>query len=576
MHVPSINHRRGKRAGARPGLDVCITLHYVCAHWRKTWENRRWTALDLASARYADPIRRGDVANKIRKQMTRRGLGDETTSAALAQAFCGKDQEHVERGRLGVALGRSLRKICAVRGRGPVMVGKEVVQAFNMMPLEDLSAVVQALKPFEGLDAASLEKRIAQSLAASDQGKPTIHGDALTLLQSAGAKLLQLWEKRFGRRMRIQAKGELATFPTSSKEESRRKAPDRAHPPQAAEAAPPAARTSNLVQLNEHAPMTGNDPPPAPGPSAVAVADRRGFPRLAKWLFAAMLCGFVLTAAAYVMVDPNFRAYQTLVHIGSQEALQLLEAQVKGRKPGDMEYHYLAFAQYRAGHLERARNMTLDLVADQPNSYVLSACYYLLGLIARDHGQTNFAVGYFDESLRLLNPQRPDGRTFLLFRELAKTYLEDDDAAQAEKYIQKAAGLVHLVRDSDLFEFWQTRGRLNMASGQLRLALADFQASEPYAANDDHRFNYHAEIGSAFFRLGEINNALIHIDHADKLVASERMRAHLNTIKIGIRHCFGQDYSMLERQVQNWLDQHPSQSLKRKLDHAKRCPEGLL
>ncbi len=477
--------------------------------------------------------------------------------------------DHVERGRLAQRLDVLIMALCAAQSQGPAVIKYSLDDRIDGMCTSGVQGIVEAL----------------------EDGLPNAEADDLRRM--AGPGLAQAWRAHFGSRRHTRRR--LAS--AKRKANNNRRSPSSGTHPENLQG----WQANRSVRRNhDNAPVTPTAPSGELGSNSTvnmpvliqpmpksndSLADakttmsRKGsirgkkrirVPHFARILSIVFFFSFVATTAGYVMVDPDLRAYNTLIKFGGRESIDILKAQLNGRAAGDYGYYLLAFGQYRTGNLEEARKIIIDLLNDTKRDYIRSDCYYLLGLLERELGDNYISIGNLRQSAKCLEDAGGDGiRSYLINLELAKSYLESDDVKHAKDFFNASEALKQ--HSPNLFEFWQTKGRIGFSEGYYQSALASFENSREFAVNDIQKFAYHAWVGMSCWATGDIVTASTHADHAEALTYNTWMKVHLNILKIAIRSCYEQDYSVLEKQVKDWLSSHPKTYLENKLKLAKQC-----
>jgi len=521
------------KAGRKPALETCLAIAAALEKRRAHWDH-----LDIAATRFEGAAHRRVAAN-LRKWfddkavetrlLTRRGL------RALAEAG-----EHRARGRLGLRLERALLNLCEQRHDGPD------------------AAVIAAIPPSENpvlaIESPALSLTELEALCIALEQGDCRKGYAGDFRKLAGPGLASFWKKHYGRpknhlRRNRTEKADRTDAPPALTQHARRNCA-----PTSASAPTPAKREA----APEH-----EAPTPTRSP--------RRAKRFGKALAAALACGLALSAAAFNYLDPQWRAYWVLTHQGGAEALQYIRQQIKGDTHGEYFCYLLGMSLYLNGRLEEARDIAEDVMAHTGNDYSKAFFHYLLGGIELDEGRTDLSTLHFREALRNLhNAGGSKPHEYLMTLALSKNYLELNEMPRATIYWEEAVSLKRHA--PNLFELWQTAGRIHYEQGQFEAAAELFQRSFGLALENGQLFNYHAWMAACAWASGDLDAAFVHIDEAEPLVSNQRMRAHLNTLKIGLRICYGQNFARLENQVSNWLDRHPDASLKRMLDRVRHCP----
>jgi len=563
----SAQSRTTVKGGRKPGLALCISLAMV-EEIRDKRGSREWSPGQIAGLRWPNGAARSRLKDKLVKQFRspRRRLGDQADATDILNKF--RDGEHLLRGRLGIRLEQAVLALCRDRGKGPAWVEPNELCHYDALPLGDFERLVKDLehgKPVTGEDI-----------------------DLKTLHDLAGPGLARAWREMFGQRR---------PAPRRARKRRREERRDRGSPPAVGavettavaaggQNAPPASRqptaeasssgsgarpANHAWGTTPHAAVSVTEVRPGKAkspPKRMGGLRRRG--RLLRLGLGASLCLFFLTAAAYVKLDPDLRAYRILISQGSADALRLLENQVKGQ--GDYGYYLLAFAEYKNGRFLSARKKVWELLASaELNPFIESDCYYLLAAIHRGGGEVAAAEGYLHQSLKAIQPPLPEDphRVYLISLAFAKTHLHAGDVASAAVWFAKSETL--RSHAPDLADHYTVAARLEFDRGRYEQALQLVEASGQYIQTPDQRFNYHAELSSIYWKTGQLENASIHADLAVESASNQWMEAYANVLLIGVRACYGQNYSVLEDQVQEWLDNHPDPRLRQRLTLATRC-----
>ncbi len=488
--------------------------------------------------------------------------------------------DHIERGRLAQRLDALIMALCAAQSQGPAVIEYSLDDRIDGVCTSGLQGIVEAL----------------------EDGLPNAEADDLRRM--AGPGLAQAWRTHFGSRRHTRrrlAPAKRKTERTDGRSShSQRPVPMernhgklRAHLQRPSESEPNAeggASPTSLTPLSASEAQSRSEAPgldryanggasPSDGIGSKTLepdSSRRWRPfpppRRVKALAAIVLCGFLLTATSYnYFFDQQLRAYKTFFELGSREGLETLEAQLKGKSHGDYEYYLKASAQYRAGNLEQARLMVNRIIASDPNDYNSGICLYLLGAIERDSGVLEISLGHFMDALRYF---RDDQHTqqFLALLEIAKTYLGLQDIQKASSYfslaeVARGKANQETVGQYEYF-YYETLGRIRLGLGNPSGLLEALEQARNHIENNYQRFNYHAWRAWALWSFGDVESASIDLDKAQYLIANGRMQAHFDATKIAIRHCRGVDYSVLEQNVQLWLQKNPSEWLENKLEQA--------
>ncbi len=322
----------------------------------------------------------------------------------------------------------------------------------------------------------------------------------------------------------------------------------------------------------EKAPAIASSPIIANSESRPGAKDRPSRWRTFKALklSAMVMVALLVVSSAYTYIDPNMRVFEIMMTTGSREVLIYIQKQAEGR--GDYYYYSLWYSHYRSGNFSKAKEEISKLSSETKDGYTKASCHYTLGTIARESGAPEISIGHLKQAERHLeNFGGHPPLSFLINLDLAKSYLESTRINKASDYFQKAEMMSSYSKDFQYY-FWETSGRIKFEQGRYWEALDDFKTSEVYIRNDDERFSFHAWVSACFWAQGDSGSAISHIDEASLFATNDWMRAHLNTVRIGVRNCFGQNYNKLEAQVLAWLEKHPNEYLKRKLERAKRCP----
>ncbi len=524
-----------EKSGPRIGLQACIALADALTRKRDSW-----TLTQIAGLRWRGADRQR-ISKRIRNwyeygARINRSKTPKIYTRGMLHQLAG---DQIRRGRLALALEKKVFELC---DRSP---GGQIVR------WDDLRSEFADLDSIKTSDLAAL-------VSSLNKGEPQIDADHWRAL--AGPTLKSCWVRWFGERR------------NAPQARSVRPSPNMANGDRVFSAQDPSA--IRLARANDDHGARETTPTYSWLPFfARRLLVTNGWKSLIK-LTAMLNAGFVtIMALAYVTVDPRLRAYRTFFELGSQEGLTALQFQLKGRESGDYGYYLLAFAQYRAGNIDQAREMAFELMTGEPNAITQSDCRYLLGLIERDSGVVEASTRYMIQALQDLEGLPTDTRRYLINLELAKSHLGLGQIEAGNEYFQTAESIKSRVEAGLLSEYdhIETEGRVRLAVGDVSGALASFKTAEAYIVNKDQRFNHHAWRAWAAWIGGDLEQAANQIDEAEAFVSNSRMRAHLDVVRIAVRRCRNQDDSVLQRRVQSWLTVHPSQSLNLKLTKATSC-----
>jgi len=562
--------------GRKPALLTCAVLYsaLVCKSHRQTWTIAAIVDTREGLTRQERKRVYARLQNWISRRRERLGLPQTGNISRAELMEAAKAREHFARGKLFFELEQIVMTMCDKRSFGTPAEVLELGDPYDNP--------VRYLEEPASIDLKQLRRLVGelrQEQYASDYAR--------LFRDHAGPGLKAVWEKHFGkpaaylprRKARRTAKAK-ADAPAERRQiqtrVSKSTRPFPGHKPKRAgtdskKRMPPKEKAPREpIQLSPAEANFGfleNNPVSPSGSVRI-----RHVPKLAKLTAVALLFCFLATSA-FSFLNPDMRLYEIATRMGSREALVYIKKWSEGK--GDYYFYTLWYGHYRAGEIIEAREGLERLSAETRSSYIKALCRYTLGGIEREFGEFEISLGNLRQGERHLKDHGGHpGLAYLIAASIAKTHLESGNIKSAEVAFHDAEKQIAHARTGDLFEHWQTRGRINYELGDFNAAMSDFLASEAFAVNDDFRFNFHAEIAATLWAQGEPEAALAHIDQARQLVTNDWMRAHLNTVAIGVRACFGQSYEQLEAQVCDWLADHPSGYLRRKLERAKDCPSG--
>jgi len=545
----SKTYRNGGRA---PSLRACLALTIACDKRRSAW-----TPEAIASLRFSQGQAREDVQRKItdwlRYRLKKQGLKNIAVFTKREMRALLVRSDHLERGRLALKLENLVLGLCRANPTGPNQISFSLENRIDGLPTSEIRTIVEALEG--GFK----------------------HGDVEDMRRIAGPGLAQAWREHFGENRKLELRRNAQLSLCVKQKNLTQKNQAESIGSNSAEGGKAGTQKKSTcvkeesiskAQDNNALVLTTSTASPISKNNKHATA-RHKIKRIAVVLF----FGLFLSAASYNYIfDQQLRAFRTLIELGSREGLDTLYAQLKGKKHADYDYYLKASAQYLAANLEQARTMANRIIASEPDDYTHGVCFYLLGLIERDSGSPEVALGYFHNSMKYFKKNQFT-QHFLVHLETAKTYLGIQEAGKAETFFslaEKARKKANKETVSQYdYYYFETMGRILFSRNDFVGALEALEHSKKYITNSYQKFGYHAWRSWFLWYGGNHDLALIDLDEAQYLVDNQRMQTHLDTVKIAIRNCQGLDYSVLEKSVQSWLERHPSVFLESKLFQAK-------
>jgi len=560
--------------GRKPALLTCVVLYsaLVCKSHRQTWTIAAIVDTREGLTRQERKRVYARLQNWISRRRERLGLPQTGNISRAELMEAAKAREHFARGKLFFELEQIVMTMCDKRSFGTPAEVLELGDPYDN-PVRYLE------------EPASIDLKQLRMLVGELRQKQYASDYARLFRDHAGPGLKAVWEKHFGkpaaylprRKARRTAKAK-ADAPAERRQiqtrVSKSTRPFPVHKPKRAETdskkrMPPKVKAPREpIQLSPAEANFGfleNNPVSPSGSVPI-----RHVPKLAKLTAVALLFCFLATSA-FTYLNPDVRLFEIATKMGSREAIVYMKKWAEGK--GDYYFYLLWYGHYRNGQIDESKVGLVKLAAETESYYVKSLCFLTLGDIERESGESEISIGNLIQAHRFLKEfGGHEPLSFLIDIALSKTYLEIEETTRAGDYLSKAKKLIRHASQNAVFSYWDTHGRLNLERGNYNAALDDFRMARKFATNADHRFNFHAWTAATLWAQGNAAAAVKHIDKADILVTNNRMRAHLNTVKIGVRHCFGLDYAELEAQVLDWTKKHPSESLSRKLARAKNCP----
>ncbi len=534
-----------------PLLDGCVCfarLQRVMSK-RGSFLYRTWTKRSVVELRFKDRARVNKMLNRLNQTWGRRNLEQEANIGDILRQY----RHWVTRGKLALKLEETVLDLCDQRSGGPSFVE---------------NGQVDWLLDYPNVDLENLLDRI--------EGRNYVGVDAQTIDRLAGPGLKEAWCRVFGKNEQVDNESSRNRGKKKAGANSRGRrntAPARLVPRLQSTPGPQTApipfSKKAKASAPETKPETAEADSPASGFGAVG-ARRRG--RLApalKLTAIAMIASLLVSAAGYVAYDPDLRAYDLFITEGAEKAVAYIDNIKHG---SDYAYYLVAFSAYREGRYEASERLSLKLIASAKNHYVISDCYYLLGLINSSKGYLETAIGYLNQSKKIQESLKPDyRRQYLAAIELAKAYLRDGRLSRSHAHIQAAEELKDYA--PSIFELVSTKALLELERGNIFEAERLAHQASKHVANQRELFNSCVDLGFIYWKLGDLNSLAYFNDKAEPVADSKVRRVYLNINKIALRNCLGLDYEALEDEVRAYTAEYPEPFLMKHLEDVRTCAQ---
>ncbi len=506
------------RSTRTPNLDTCMALARLARIRRDRRAPRHiWTAEDLASLQHPPKTKAWrELRDRFRSQFRYRQWRLSAPAQSILDSF---HPTIIERGELGIRLGKAVAKACKTKPDGPKQVKKEHLDVYGLLPLDDLRQLV--------LDM--------------ERGEPrTI--DSESLLQIAGPGLAEAWTERFGKprkasglanRERLVCK--LAKFEKDSGRVTQRK----------------------LNQEKIHI----VEPPILQLPKLKNTA--RGFRRLGL----VAILTFSLGLTGYLYTDPGLRAYRLFREKGIAPALKQLKSEIDSLEKGNYAWYLLGHSYFLNGDYDKAKNIALETLAETKKIMIAGDCYYLLGSIALVQGKKEQAIGH------LKNAKEQYGDNFIY-----RSFNSDVSIASitpGSKALDLLDSLLPMVQDSGIdlnrHYYWYIRMKIESRLGKYAPALNSAYRSQDLAATENELAKIYSEMSFIHIAQGNIDEGLRLSDQAAAVFAKEgdlvgSMYNEVNTL--AVRRCMSQPFGLIEKKIRDFANQTNDHQLLVELNRA--------
>jgi tetratricopeptide (TPR) repeat protein len=179
--------------------------------------------------------------------------------------------------------------------------------------------------------------------------------------------------------------------------------------------------------------------------------------------------------------------------------------------------HDLAIAYRESGNIDKAEKLLQDNIIrarENDNSSLVAAGFNSLGTLFRQIGNCEKAKKHYLESLNSVGA-KDTFRLAQIYNNLALTYLEEKEWAEAERFLLKSIGLKHAASDfigegkslNNLARVYQQKGDHDRAIQTLDDAITSFSKAHDFRSVAEVRWNF-AKLARGRGNSRESNHAL--------------------------------------------------------------------
>jgi len=238
-----------------------------------------------------------------------------------------------------------------------------------------------------------------------------------------------------------------------------------------------------------------------------------------------------------------------------------------------------AWSEFINGNLAQAESTCRYLLAESQEPLVRAHSHYLLGYLTADTNRTRDAFHHFSRAYSMYQDLDKDKNMFNATLGLARVSIDNQDATNAETFLEQAR-IISLRCGTDLAFYHVLSKKLAVLHRDYPAALQHAkQAYDLYELADNRPGMASALNNIAFFLLimGQDQEGLIQLERATRLldgISGITETQYNNVCRALYNKCHDLPYLSLQKEVEDWLLEHPLNDLSNFLDlvMASNCP----